>query len=297
MPKLAAFPKGDFDALCAHTKMLEVWLDEAATLPIAGIEMYPDFYPMRSHTEVLKIHAEARQRGLAVPMMCTSPDFTHPNPDHRESQVHQMTFWIECMGATGEGLKTCRVLSGQRRPEVQTEQGIRWVIEGIEALLPIAEQHGVVLVMENHYKDGNWIYPEFAQDMGRFTEIVESIDSPWFGINFDPSNALVAGQDPLEVLQRFRHRIRTMHASDRHLKPGYSLEDTQAYSGCGYPDALEHGVVGTGLIDYDAVFDVLQAEHFSGWISIEDGINGLGDLRRSAEFLNEKLKEYFPSAM
>ena len=38
----------------------------------------------------------------------------------------------------------------------------------IEDLLPFAEQHGVVLTMENHYKDNYWQYPEFAQKMDVF---------------------------------------------------------------------------------------------------------------------------------
>jgi sugar phosphate isomerase/epimerase len=52
--------------------------------------------------------------------------------------------------------------------------------------------------MENHYKDSYWRYPEFAQKMDIFTAIIEQIDSPWFGINYDPSNTLLAGEDPLK---------------------------------------------------------------------------------------------------
>ncbi len=59
-------------------------------------------------------------------------------------------------------------------------EGVAWVVEAIEKLLPHAEQRGVVLVMENHYKDGYWQYPEFAQASDVFLEIIEQIDSPWF---------------------------------------------------------------------------------------------------------------------
>ena len=61
----------------------------------------------------------------------------------------------------------CRVLSGQRRPGVG-EEGMGWVIDCIEALLPAAEGAGVVLTIENHYKDGVWEYPEYAQSRERF---------------------------------------------------------------------------------------------------------------------------------
>ena len=47
------------------------------------------------------------------------------------------------------------------------------------------------------------------------------------------------------------------------------------------------------LIDYDAIFCILARAHFSGWISVEDGMNGLGELTRSVTFLQEKRCEYY----
>ena len=47
------------------------------------------------------------------------------------------------------------------------------------------------------------MHPEFAQFSDVFLELVESIGRhPHFGINFDPSNAVVAGEDPIELLQQ-----------------------------------------------------------------------------------------------
>jgi sugar phosphate isomerase/epimerase len=70
----------------------------------------------------------------------------------------------------------CRILSGQRYPEVSHEQGIEWVLEAIHQVLPVAREHGIILGMENHYKDGFWKYPEFAQKMDVFLEIVNAVD-------------------------------------------------------------------------------------------------------------------------
>ena len=55
--------------------------------------------------------------------------------------------------------------------------------------------------MENHYKDGTWQYPEFAQPEDIFLEIIEQIDSPNFGVQYDPSNALVGGYLGLSTLR------------------------------------------------------------------------------------------------
>jgi sugar phosphate isomerase/epimerase len=37
----------------------------------------------------------------------------------------------------------------------------------------------------------------------------------------------------------------------------------------------------------------LREVGFSGWISIEDGMDGLGEIARSAEFLKHKRTQYF----
>ncbi len=96
------------------------------------------------------------------------------------------------------------------------DQGVQWVLEAIEDLLPVARELDVVLAMENHYKDGYWQYPEFAQRPELFRQIVDAVeDREHFGIQFDPSNALVAGADPVEFLRSVADRVVTMQASDR----------------------------------------------------------------------------------
>jgi sugar phosphate isomerase/epimerase len=148
--------------------------------------------------------------------------------------------------------------------------------------------------MENHYKDGTWRYPEFAQPEDIFLEIVEQIASPFFGVQYDPSNALVGGYDPVRFLEKVRHRVVTMHASDRYLAPGATLDDLAAGDGStGYSTALRHGETGKGLNDYDAIFRLLAEVNYSGWISTEAGMEGLDEIRRSVDFLKAKRAEYF----
>lgn len=85
-----------------------------------------------------------------------------------------------------------------------------------------------------------------------------------------------------------------MHASDRYLLPGTTLDDIRAADGTvGYPDKLRHGETGKGLNDYDAIFRILADIGFSGWISVEDGMNGLDELRRSVEFLKAKRAQFY----
>ncbi|MEZ4556377.1 MAG: hypothetical protein R2854_08010 [Caldilineaceae bacterium] len=54
-------------------------------------------------------------------------------------------------------------------------QGVAWVKECIDQLLPVAREHDIILGLENHYKDGYWRYPEFAQRMDVFLQVLDAI--------------------------------------------------------------------------------------------------------------------------
>lgn len=293
MPKLAVFPKAFMDALCVEGSMsLRQWIDLAATLDVDGLEFYGDFLDLQEASAWPVHRRMAEDAGLAVPMLCCSPDFCHPDPVFRQKQVDREKRWIDMTAALGG--QYCRVLSGQRRPEMGREEGLKVVVASIKACLHHAAEAGVTLVLENHYKDNYWTYPEFAQSMDVFCALVARIDAMNFGVNYDPSNALLAGDDPLELLRRVRHRVVTMHASDRYLATG-TLDDLRKDETVeGYAARLSHGEIGQGLNDYDAIFTELRDAGFDGWISIEDGVEGMDQLVRSVTFLREKIARYWP---
>jgi sugar phosphate isomerase/epimerase len=290
-PRLAAFPKAFMDDLCVHRTMtLAEWIDLAATLGVEGLEFYPGFLEDEPGF-LAKTKTALEKHGLEMPMLCCSPDFTQPDPALLEKEIQREKRMIEITAFFGG--RFCRVLSGQRRAGLSRADGVARVVRTIKSILPFAEKRRVVLTMENHYKDNYWQYPEFAQKMDVFAEIVEQIDSPWFGVNFDPSNAFLAGDDPLALLDRVKHRVVSMHASDRYLKAG-TLEDLRKEEdSIGYASRLAHGVIGKGLNDYDAIFSTLRSVGFQSWISIEDGMNGMDDLRESVRFLKAKIDEHF----
>ena len=176
------------------------------------------------------------------------------------------------------------------------EQGLDYATQGILECLKTAEDLGVVLGIENHYKDGFWNYPEFAQKMEVFLRLVERIPrSKHFGVQYDPSNAVVAGDDPIALLDAVLDRVVSMHASDRYLAPGAKLEDLKDSEGsAGYSKLLLHGVTGKGLNDYPAIFTRLASRSYGGWISIEDGMNGMDEMRESLIFLKSMVDRYYP---
>jgi sugar phosphate isomerase/epimerase len=292
-PKLSAFPKAYLDDMVVSgTLSIAGWVKMASTLPIEGLELFPGMIDLKDPARWSEQRRIVEDAGLVVPMLCCSPDFTHPDPAFRAKQIELEKSWIDMAVALGSPF--CRILSGQARPGVSRDEGLRYSADAIEACLDYAAAAGVTLNIENHYKDGYWEYPEFAMHMDVFCDLVDLVQSPVLGINFDPSNSIIAGDDPLELLERVKHRVVTMHASDRFLASGTIEDLRKEEGGLGYSKMLSHGEIGKGMNDYDAIFSTLASVGFSGWISIEDGVNGFDELERSADFLVDKIAEYWP---
>ncbi len=293
--KIAAFPKCYLEDIAAGDMSVFEWIAMARDLPAEGLEMYEGFFTSLDDSYINSVAEAIAEAGFGMPMLCCSPDFTNPDKAARQRAIDREADMIRITRLLGGPGAVCRVLSGQRYPEVPREQGLAWVVECIEQVIPVAREHGVVLGLENHYKDGFWRYPEFAQKMDIFLELLDTIaEREHFGVQYDPSNAIVAGDDPLALLRAVAGRVVSMHASDRFLAPGANLAALRGSDGTiGYAPELQHGVTGRGLNDYDAIFAILRDVGYSGWVSIEDGMNGLDEMRESLEFLHAMRAKYF----
>jgi len=294
---LAAFPKCYIEDLTSESKMrVEEWVGLGDQFDIDGFEFFSGFAPLDARDRWKAYAALVARHGRSIPMLCHSSDFTHPDVAYRKSEIAGEKAAIDV--AAEIGARYCRILTGQRRPEVSIAQGVQWAAECILECAGYAEKRGVVLILENHYKDHRWLYPEFAQKRDVFLQVLDAIpESPWFGVNYDPSNAVIAGEDPIVLLEAVKHRVLTMHASDRYFKGGSAedLKQQELHPALGYSAILQHGVIGRGLNDYDRIFSILAQAGFRGWVSIEDGPDpqtGVADIRDSAIFLRRKMKEH-----
>jgi sugar phosphate isomerase/epimerase len=276
--RLSAFPKCYLDEIAGRRTMTVFeWIAMARQLDADGLEMYEGFFTSLERGYLDTVGDAIRAAGFAMPMMCCSPDFTNPDADARRRAVEHEIRMIEATRRLGGPGAVCRVLSGQRYPQVERAQGLDWVVECIEAVLPAARENEIVLGLENHYKDGFWQYPEFAQKKDVFLELLSRIpERRYFGVQYDPSNAIVAEDDPVALLRDVADRVVSMHASDRYM----------------VGEELRHGVTGKGLNDYDAIFRILAEAGYSRWISIEDGMNGMEEMAESLAFLREMGARY-----
>lgn len=297
MLRLSAFPKCYLEDIAAGRKMnVFDWIEMAKSLDADGLEMFEGFFTSLDSGYLDHLAEKINDAGFEMPMLCCSPDFSNPDADARKRAIEHEVEMIHAAKRLGGKRTVCRVLSGQRHPNVGREQGLEWVVACIEQVLVVAREEDIVLGLENHYKDSFWKYPEFAQKQDVFLQLLNSIsDRTHFGVQYDPSNAIVAGDDPIDLLQHVADRVVSMHASDRFLEPGTSLDDLKQADGTlGYSPNLKHGVTGKGLNDYHKIFRILAQHNYRGWISIEDGMNGMDEMAESLAFLRRMVEQYFP---
>ena len=292
VPRISVFPKCYFDQLVSGEMAYGEWIEAAAGLGADGVEHYDGFFRSFRAEDVDPIVERMAATGQISSMLCFSPDFTHADRAERDRQVKRQEAAIDL--TLRLGTTYCRTLSGQNFPGLSRADGIARTVDGLLRSIEYADRRDVTLCLENHYKDGTWRYPEFAQPEDIYLEILDRVDSPRLGVQYDPSNAIVGGYDPIGFLDKVLPRVVTMHASDRSLAPGATIDELRQSDGTiGYSDKLRHGETGKGMIDYDAIFTRLARAGFSGWISVEDGMNGLDELQRSVEFLRRKTREHY----
>ena len=100
------------------------WIEQAKSLDADGLEMYEGFFINLEDSYIDEVGAAIRDAGFQMPMLCCSPDFTHPKAEQREKAVSYQQQMIRVARRLGGAGVVCRVLSGQRWPELTREQGL-----------------------------------------------------------------------------------------------------------------------------------------------------------------------------
>ena len=148
----------------------------ARSLDADGLEMYDGFFTSLDDAYLDRVGEAIRAAGFAMPMLCCSPDFTNPDPDARKRAVDREAEMIRVTRRLGGPRAVCRVLSRPALPGGRAaSRGSTGSSRASSRSLPVAREHDVVLGLENHYKDGFWTYPEFAQKQDVFLELLDAI--------------------------------------------------------------------------------------------------------------------------
>lgn len=122
---------------------------------------------------------------------------------------------------------------------------LRLFVEGLKPVAEHAEQEGVLLLIE----------PEpglLIETADQFLELMQHIDSPAVGLNFDIGHFYCVGDEPAPTVHRLAAYIRHFHLED--------IAATRVH---------HHLIPGEGAIDLAATLRAIREIGYSGWITIE----------------------------
>ena len=77
------------------------WIELACQLDVDGLEWYAGFLEMEKESNWLLFRKQVEDHGKVIPMMCCSPDFTHPDARFRAKEINKQKKWIDMTQALG----------------------------------------------------------------------------------------------------------------------------------------------------------------------------------------------------
>jgi sugar phosphate isomerase/epimerase len=243
------------------------WAEEGAEVGLDGIDLSILFLKSKDPSYLDSLRREIEDAHIRVAMVTTYPDFTHPDPNERMHELSKLQENI--VAASRLGADLVRVTAGQAHPTVNRSEGIEWAIQGLSRAVEFAKDYPVRLAYENHAKPGAWKYVDFSHPTDIFLEIVDGTRGVSLGVNWDTANVIAYGDDPIPVLRKVVKRIISVHAADTSTR-----------------GQLNHVLLGTGLVPFKEMFEILHDSRFDDWICMEEGsFTGKAGVKAAAEFV------------
>jgi sugar phosphate isomerase/epimerase len=127
---------------------------------------------------------------------------------------------------------------------------IKALVKMFKKAVKVAKDAGVKLAVENHI--------DFTSD--EILQLLNEVDSEYFGLNFDTGNFLRLLDDPIKGMEKLAPYVLATHVKD--LMPDKNARPTDWHFFAGVP-------VGKGLIDNQALAQLLYKANFKGFLAVE----------------------------
>ena len=170
---------------------LSGFIDYCASLELEGSELTQYYFPELVSDEYLYgLKRQAHLAGLDISGGAIGNQFTMGPGDALDQQMAYTKKWIEHYATLGAPV--IRVFAGLPPDGVTEDEAINRAVLALKEACEFAGRHGIMLAIENH---------DFTSKVDRLLRIVEAVNSPWFGVNFDSGN-LSHSQDPYADMER-----------------------------------------------------------------------------------------------
>jgi len=120
----------------------------------------------------------------------------------------------------------------------------------IREAVKTAEKCGIRMAIENHI--------DFTAD--EMVRLLDAVDSPYLGINFDTGNFLRLLDDPVRGMEKLASRVYAAHIKDLRPQKGVAADEWYFFSSV---------PVGEGLVDNQCLVQLLADAGFDGVLAVE----------------------------
>jgi sugar phosphate isomerase/epimerase len=225
---------------------MDEFLQRAGELGVAGVSLESCFFPRIDAGTIAQLREALDARGFERVWAWGHPHGLRSGTDPAAADDLVRHIAI----ARDIGAQVMRICCGGRRTRPADWQSHR------DALLPLlrsvvgpAEEHGVVLAIENHI--------DLLAD--ELVELITTIDSPWLGVCLDTANNLRMLEDPQVAAKKLAPYARATHVKDITAKGG----DPREFAF--WPSVP----LGRGVIDLATIFAYLREAGYAGLLALE----------------------------
>lgn len=133
---------------------------------------------------------------------------------------------------------------------------------GMNKLGKIAkEEYGIALTFHHHMGT-------VVQSLAEVDRMMENTDPEYVNLLFDTGHFTYCGEDPLEVVKKYVHRIKHVHLKD--IRP--EVVEQVKKENMSFLAGVRAGaftIPGDGCINYDPIFKVLEEAGYEGYMVVE----------------------------
>lgn len=229
---------------------MDEFLQRAQALGVAGVSLESCFFPHLDEAALARLRAQLDAAGLARVWAWGHPHGLRSGEDPAAAEDLLRHIAI----AQRLGAKVMRICCGGRRTRPASwDQHRAKLLPLLCEVVGVAEQHGVVLAIENHI--------DLLAD--ELVELVETVDSPWLGVCLDTANNLRKLEDPVQAARKLAPYARATHIKD--IAANTATKHGNPRDFAFWPSVP----LGQGVIDLAAILGLLRAAGYQGLLALE----------------------------
>ncbi len=231
------------------------FLDFAAAQQVEGVELL-DYFWIDKQAQIAQVKRQTADLGLKLAVYSIGNDFFQPDPAVRAAQLTGLKAGVDTANALEVNI--LRVFSGNAKEGYALQDGLDWIVDGLVAGAAYAQEHGVVLALENHGL--------MAGRSDQVRGMIEQVNSPALRANLDTGNFLLVGQNPTSAALELGDLVALVHLKDfRRARADATTHVYKGLDGLGYTGT----VIGEGEVDLPAILALLRQAGYTGWLSLE----------------------------